>query len=170
MNSNRVLAAIVCSVLAIGSVAFAVAAKKQNHHDGHRLVAAKLKTDGHHDIEKRGHYASSVDSKGGKIAAFHVVHDTKGNIPVKKYKTNKKMVQVTSLHLSYASFALPQEDLGTVEIGYSYIDDDGYEEIYSSPAEDILRPDTGAVSNVPLSTPGKRSGAAPWMTEKWYGL
>ena len=116
MNMNRVLAAIVVmfSLLAIGNVAFAVAAKKQNHHDGHRLVAAKLKTDGHHDIEKRGHYATSADSKGGKIAAFHVVHDTKGEIPVKKYKTHKKMVQTTGSHLTYASFALPQDtDMGT---------------------------------------------------------
>src|ERR1700683_3314798 len=122
MNMNRVLAAIVImfSLLAIGNVAFAVAAKKQNHHDGHRLVAAKLKTDGHHDIEKKGHYTASVDSKGGKIAAFHVVHDTKGDIPVKKYKTNKKMVQATSSHLTYASFTLTKDTAwGTVEMGYS---------------------------------------------------
>lgn len=155
MNINRVLAAIVimCSLLAIGSVAFAVAAKKQNHHDGHQLVAAKLKTDGHHDIDKRGHYAAAVDSKGGKIAAFHVVHDTKGEIPVKKYKTNKKMVQATGSHLTYASFALPQDtDMGTVYIGYSYIDDDGNEEIYWFPAEEILDGDTGAVEYVPLSS------------------
>jgi hypothetical protein len=153
MNSNRVLAAIVCSVLAIGSVAFAVAAKKQNHHDGHRLVAAKLKTDGHHDLEKKGHYTASVESKGGKIAAFHVVHDTKGQIPVKKYKTNKKMVQATGSHLTYASFALPQDmDMGTVYIGYSYIDDDGNEEIYWFPAEEIVDGDTGAVEYVPLSS------------------
>ncbi len=154
MNMNRVLAAIVimCSLLAIGNVAFAVAAKKQNHHDGHRLVAAKLKTDGHHDIDKKGHYAASVDSKGGKIAAFHVVHDTKGEIPVKKYKTNKKMVQATGSHLTYASFALPQDtDMGTVYIGYSYIDDDGNEEIYWFPEEEILDGDTGAVEYVPLS-------------------
>jgi len=155
MNMNRVLAAIIvmCSLLAIGNVAFAVAAKKQNHHDGHRLVAAKLKTDGHHDIEKKGHYTASVDSKGGKIAAFHVVHDTKGDIPVKKYKTNKKMVQATSSHLTYASFTLTQDtDLGTVEIGYSYIDDDGNEEIYWFPAEEILDGDTGAVTYVPLNS------------------
>jgi hypothetical protein len=133
MSMNRVFAATVItfSLLAIGNVAFAVAAKKQNHHDGRRLVAAKLKTDGHHDIDKKGHYSASVDSKGGKIAAFHVVHDTKGEIPVKKYKTNKKMVQATGSHLTYASFALPQDtDMGTVYIGYSYIDDDGNEEIY----------------------------------------
>ena len=155
MKMNRVLAAIaiVFSLLAIGNVAFAVAAKKQNHHDAHRLVAAKLKTDGHHDIEKRGHYTSSVESKGGKIAAFHVVHDTKGQIPVKKYKTNKKMALATSAHLTYASFALPQNtDLGTVYIGYSYVDDDGNEEIYWFPAEEILDGDTGAVEYVPLSS------------------
>jgi hypothetical protein len=153
MNVNRVLAAVALSLLAIGSVAFAVAAKKQNHHDGHRLVAAKLKTDGHHDLEKRGHYTSSVESKGGKIAAFHVVHDTKGQIPVKKYKTNKKMVQATGSHLTYASFALPQDmDMGTVYIGYSYIDDDGNEEIYWFPAEEIVDGDTGAVEYIPLSS------------------
>jgi len=155
MNMNRVLAAIVtmCSLLAIGNVAFAAAAKKQNHHDGHRLVAAKLKTDGHHDIEKRGHYTASVESKGGKIAAFHVVHDTKGAIPVKKYKTNKKVVQATGSHVTYASFALPQAtDMGTVYIGYSYIDDDGNEEIYWFPAEMIVDGDTGAVEYVPLSS------------------
>jgi len=155
MNMNRVRAAIVITfgLLAIGSVAFAAAAKKQNHLDGHRLVAAKLKTDGHHDIDKRGHYSASVESKGGKIAAFHVVHDTKGAIPVKKYKTNKKMVQATGSHLTYASFALPQDtDLGTVEIGYSYIDDDGNEEIYWFPAEEIVDGDTGAVEYIPLNS------------------
>jgi hypothetical protein len=154
MSINRVLGTIVivCGLLAIGNVAFAVAAKKQDHHDGRRLVAAKLKTDGHHDIDKRGHYTASVESKGGKIAEFHVVHDTKGNIPVKKYKTNKKMVQSMGPHLTYASFALFQEDMGTVEIGYSYIDDDGNEEIYWFPAEEILDPDTGAVEYVPLNS------------------
>jgi hypothetical protein len=155
MKVNRVLVAIaiMCSVLAIGNVAFAVAAKKQNHHDGHRLVAAKLKTDGHHDIEKKGHYAASVESKGGKIAAFHVDHDTKGAIPVKKYRTNKKMAQATGSHLTYASFALLQDtDMGTVYIGYSYVDDDGNEEIYWFPAEEIVDGDTGAVEYVPLSS------------------
>ena len=154
MNMNRVLAAIVIvfSLFAIGIFAFAAAAKKQNHHDGRQLVAAKLKTDGHHDIDKKGHYSASVESKGGKIAAFHVVHDTKGQISVKKYKTNKKMVQATGAHLTYASFALAQyTDMGTVYIGYSYIDDDGNEEIYWFPEEEILDGDTGAVEYVPLS-------------------
>jgi hypothetical protein len=156
MNMNRVFSAvaIIVGLLTIGNVVFAAPAKKQNHHDGRRLVAAKLKTDGHHDIDKKGHYTASIESKGGKIADFHVVHDTKGQIPVKKYKTNKRMVQVMGSTLVYASFALPQdaEDMGTVEIGYSYVDDYGNEEIYWFPAEEILDPDTGAVEYVPLSS------------------
>ena len=154
MNMNRAIGAIVmvCGLLAIGNVAFAGAAKKDVQHDARPLVAGKLKTDGHHDIDKRGHYTASVESKGGKIADFHVVHDTRGNIPVKKYKTNKKMVQATGSRLIYASFALRQEDMGTVEIGYSYIDDDGNEQIYWFPAEEILDPDTGAIEYVPQNS------------------
>jgi myo-inositol-hexaphosphate 3-phosphohydrolase len=155
MNMNRVLAAIVIvfSVLAIGNVTFAAAAKKQNHHNGHQLVAAKLKTDGRHNIDKKGHYSAAVESKGGKIAKFHVVHDTKGEIPVKKYKTHKKMAQATGPSLIYATFALVQDtDMGTVYIGYSYVDDDGNEEIYWFPEEEILDGDTGAIEYVPLSS------------------
>ena len=157
MNMNRtqhLLPVIVAisALLAIGNTAVA-ATKARHHHDGKGLVAAKVKTDGHHDIDKKGHYTASVDSKGGKIAAFHVVHDTKGQIPVKKYKSNKKMARTTGSHLTYASFALAQDtDMGTVEIGYSYIDDDGNEEIYWFPAEEIVDGDTGAVEYVPLSS------------------
>jgi hypothetical protein len=152
MKKNRGLKSFIClcGLLAIGSLAFAGSPRKQEHRDGKRLVEAKLKTDGHHELEKRGHYAASVESKKGKIAAFHVKHDTKGDIAVKKYKSHKKMVQATGAHLTYAAFAL-QEDMGTVEIGYSYIDDDGNEEIYWFPAEEILDPDTGAVDYVPLN-------------------
>jgi hypothetical protein len=63
------------------------------------------------------------------------------------------MVQATGSHLTYASFALPQDmDMGTVYIGYSYIDDDGNEEIYWFPAEEIVDGDTGAVEYIPLSS------------------
>jgi hypothetical protein len=152
MNRVRTTGITLFGLLAIGTVAFAAPAKKQEHHDGKRLVAAKLKTDGHHVLEKRGHYTASVESKGGKIAAFHVVHDTKGNIPVKKYKTNHKMAQARTPRFIDASYALGQDtDMGTVYIGYSYIDDDGNEEIYWFPAEEIVDGDTGAVEYVPLN-------------------
>jgi hypothetical protein len=96
---------------------------------------------------------TSVDVKKGKIAAFHVAHSEKGNIPVKKYKTHKKMAQTGSPHLVYASFQLAQmEDLGAEWIGYSYVDESGNEEIYWYPVEEIYDGDTGAIDYVPLSS------------------
>jgi hypothetical protein len=63
------------------------------------------------------------------------------------------MAQATGSHLTYPSFALPQDtDMGTVYIGYSYIDDDGNEEIYWFPAEEIVDGDTGAVEYIPLNS------------------
>jgi hypothetical protein len=49
-----------------------------------------------------------------------------------------------------ASFHLGQDqDLGTVYIGYAYTDDDGNQEIYWFPYEEILDGDTGAIEYVP---------------------
>jgi hypothetical protein len=146
-----VIAAFTLTVL--GSSAWAVAAKVQHHHDGAKLVSAKLHQDGHHDIDHKGKYTASVDVKGGKIAALHVNHADKGAIPVKKYKTHQKMVQTYRDHLMYASFRVAQlEDMGTEEIGYSYVDDQGNEEIYWFPAEEIYDADTGAIEYVPLNS------------------
>ena len=93
-----------------------------------------------------------LKARHGKIAAVHVRHVTKGEVPVKKYKTNRKMAQSASGHIVYASMTLSQDqDLGTVYIGYSYINDDGNEEIYWFPEEMILDGDTGAVEYVPES-------------------
>jgi hypothetical protein len=63
------------------------------------------------------------------------------------------MAQTTGSHLTYASVALPQDtDMGTVYIDYSYIDDDGNEEIYWFSAEEVVDGDTGAVEYVSLSS------------------
>jgi hypothetical protein len=156
MHMNR-LPRLLPSILAIvGLLAYgsaAIAAPKPIHHDGKQLVGEKLKQDGHHDIDHKGKYTASVDVKGGKIAAFHVVHSEKGKIAVKKYKTHRKMVQNSGAHMIYASYRLAQmQDMGTEYIGYSYIDDDGNEEIYWYPVEMIYDGDTGATEYVALSS------------------
>jgi hypothetical protein len=158
MRMNRIprfLPAIVAlfALSVVGNAAVAVVAKAQHHHDAKQLVGDKLKTEGHHDIDHKGKYTTSVEVKGGKIAALHVKHSEKGNIAVKKYKTHKKMAQNTGAHLMYASFRLAQtQDLGEEYIGYSYIDDDGNEEIYWFPVEVVYDGDTGATEYVPLSS------------------
>src|SRR5207253_6465390 len=64
---------------------------KAKHKNGKDLLGDKIKVNGNHKLEKNGAHTVSVDVKDGKIAAFHAKHDSKGEIPIKKYKTNKKM-------------------------------------------------------------------------------
>ena len=142
------------SAVALGILALvdgAVAADKAKHHhqNGKQLIGEKIKTNGNHVLNKKGEHTVSVDVKNGKIAAFHVKHAKKGDIPVKKYKTDKKMARADGLQ--YASLLLVQaQSLGTVYIGYAYIDEYGNEEIYWFPYEMILDGDTGAVEYIPI--------------------
>jgi hypothetical protein len=62
----------ISGAVASGNSAVAVVAKVQHHHNAMQLVAEKLKQDGHHDIDHKGKYTTSVKVKNGKIAASHV--------------------------------------------------------------------------------------------------
>ena len=130
--------------------------KGQHHHlSGQQLLGDKIKTNGHHVIHKQGKHTVSVDVKGGKVAGLSVKHSEKGDVPVKKYKTTKKMAARTgeSNGIVFASHRsiLPQlQDMGMTYIGYAYIDDYGDEIIYWFPYEMIYDGDTGAVEYVPL--------------------
>jgi len=146
-------AAAVVGIAGLGGVALAVPVKAQHHHDAKQLVSDKLKQDGHHELEHKGKIATSIEVKGGKIAGFHAKHSEKGELAVKKYKTHKKVVRLEQPHLVYASYHLAQlQDMGTEYIGYSYVDDDGNEEIYWVPVEEVYDGDTGAVEYIPLSS------------------
>src|ERR1700722_4110747 len=148
---RRLIVAMVALAMFVFVVgAFAAQVKAHHHNSGHALIASKLKTNGTHQLEKKGKHSVSAEVRNGKIANFHVKHDTKGDIAVKKYKTNKKMA---SLDLPEPSAMPAQTDLGTAYIAYAYVDDDGNEEYYWFPVEEILDADTGAVDYVPLPCP-----------------
>jgi hypothetical protein len=158
MNMNRLQSRMAAMVVMFGLFAFsgsAVAAPKakhHNHHDGKQMVAEKIKTDGHHEIHRKGLYRTTAEVRGGKIAGIHVKHDTKGDIPVTKYKTHQKMAQSRRAHFINASLVSVQyQDMGTVYIGYSYVDDNGEAETYWFPYDMIVDGDTGAVEYVPES-------------------
>jgi hypothetical protein len=150
---SAVIAALAMVMFVFGAVAVAKV-KKHNHNSGHTKVASKLKTDGTHQIDKKGKHTVSADVKKGKISGFHVKHDTKGDVAVKKYKSKKKMA---SLDLPRGDGEQPADtlpadtDMGTVWIAYAYEDDEGVEEYYWFPYEEILDGDTGAIEYVPLS-------------------
>ena len=127
------------------------AKKERRHHSGKDKLGAKIKQNGNHVIEKHGNNTVSVDVKDGKVAGMQVKHSKKGDVPVKKYKTTKKMASSNTIQLvAYGTMLAQAYSLGTVWIGYAYIDDYGYEEIYWYPYEMIYDGDTGAVEYVPL--------------------
>ena len=139
---------VTLSMMALSQATPTAANGKKDHHNAKQMLGDKAKKDGNHVIDKKGPYTVSFDTKGGKIADAHVRHATKGDIPVKKYKTNKKMAAIGS-RVMYASFVLtPVQYETTGYVGYSYIDDDGNEEIYWVPATLVIDPDTGAVEYV----------------------
>ena len=144
---------VIFGLVALGGLAVAAPkSKHHNHHDGKQLLGERLKTNGQHEIHTKGKYHTVVEVKDGKVAGVHVKHETKGEIPVTKYKTNKKMAQAAGAHLVYASLRSVQyQDMGTVYIGYSYVDEYGEEEIYWFPYDMIVDGDTGAVEYIPES-------------------
>jgi hypothetical protein len=152
------IASLLSAILAVfalpvvGNTAVAVVAKVQHHYDAKQLVGDKLNRDGHHDIDRRGKFSTSVEVKGGKIAALLVKHSEKGSIAVEKYKTHRKMAQSKRGHLVNAAARMARiRDLGEEYIGYSYIGDDGTEEIYWFPVEMVNDGDADATEYVPLS-------------------
>lgn len=151
MNMNRIQRLLAAIVVILGLLTLtdaAVAAAKTEHHNGQQLLGENIKTNGHHVIDKKGAYTASVEVKDGKVAGLHVKHGKKGDVPVKKYKTNKKMARADGY--PYASLVSAQDQyLGTIWIGYAYVDDYGVETIYWFPYDMILDGYTGAVEYVP---------------------
>jgi hypothetical protein len=151
-RTRRLFAAIVVILGLFALADLAVAASKTEHHNGQQLLGEHIKTNGNHVIDKKEGFTTSVEVKNGKIAGVHVNHAKKGDVPVKKYKTSKKMAQADGPQYKNASFLLTQDQyLGTTWIGYAYVDDYGVETIYWFPYDMILDGVTGAIEYVPAS-------------------
>jgi len=155
MNRRQVLLTSVVVLLGLIAVSVAtVAAPKTNHHNGQQMLGERIKTNGNHVIHKNGKHTVSAEVKNGKIAGVTVKNDKNENVPVKKYKTTKKMTELMdaangSQHVSFLS--AQDQYIGTVWIGYAFIDEYGNEEIYWFPYDMILDGITGAVDYVPAS-------------------
>lgn len=152
MNPTRRLLLSALASAGLLVVAGPVLAKKQDHHSGKDLLGPKIKQNGKHVLHKKGPHTVSVDVKDEKIAGMTVKHDTKGELPVKKYKANKKMAATDGLHfVAYSGMLAQAYSTGTTWIGYAYIDDYGDEQIYWWPYEMIYDPWTGTTEYVPYA-------------------
>jgi hypothetical protein len=153
VRKYRLLATIailgVVTFAAPGSALAKAHAKAHHHKSGQQMLGDHIKTDGKHEIDRVGEHTVSVNVVTGKVAGVSVKHSKKGDVPVTKYKTHKKMAQTQGNRS--ARYTLVQEDLGMTYIGFAFIDDYGDEQIYWFPYEMILDGDTGAIDYVPLS-------------------
>jgi hypothetical protein len=148
---------IVAVVAAISLATFAgTALAKHQHHDGQKILGNKINSNGKHELHKVGEHTVHVQVADKKVVGVTVTHRTKGNVAVKKYKTSKKVVQITDFRIAAgdlnslvqpATYKLAQTIL---YIGYSFTD--GIDEyIYWFPVEMVVDPYTGAVEYIPLA-------------------
>jgi len=120
-------------------------AHQHHHHSGGQLLGNKIKTNGNHVIEKIGKNTVSVVVKNGKVAGVKVKHSQKGDLAVKKYKTDQKMASSAERN---TGIQLAQY-MGTTYIGYAFIDEYGDEWIEWFPYDMIYDGDMDAVLYVP---------------------
>ncbi len=118
-----------------------------NHISGKDLVDDKIKKDGKSKFHEHGKYSEFVNVSRGKITGVSVSHADKGNVPVTKYKTTKKMAALPTSGSLFVPVQL--QDIGIVWIGYGYIDEYGNEYIYWFPYDMIYDGDTGAIEYYP---------------------
>lgn len=117
---------------ALGLFQVALAKGKPHNNNGAELLGCKIKSNGNHVLEKKGPHTVSIEVKVGKIAGMRVKHDKKGELPVKKYKTNSRSRTNT---WARSTSATPTDDYGD-------------EYIYWYPYDLNLDGDTGAIEYV----------------------
>ena len=120
-------------------------AKGHKDNNGKNLLGDKVKQNGRHKLEKKGAYTVSVDVQNGKVKGLDVQHDTKGAIAVTKYKSKQKMAFNQATGGEPRLMTVQDTYIDTIWIGYAYIDDDGYEDIYWYPVDMVMDGDTGAI-------------------------
>lgn len=146
-RSRRLLTTGIVLSSVTGLFNIASAKGKPHHVGGQKLLGEKIKKDGKHILEKKGPHTVAVEVKDGKIAGMQVKHNKKGDLPITKYKSSKKMAQAEGFY--YASYTQVQyQYLGTTYIGFAYYDEYGDEYIYWYPYDMVYDADTGAIEYI----------------------
>jgi hypothetical protein len=117
----------------------AAIAKNQHHKNGHNLVGAKLKQNGRHQIDKAGQATVSAEVNNGKVAAMSASHPKKGNIPARKVKSPRKLVEIEPDRVRVAANVEGVQLAQGVVYYYGWCFDDGVDEYcYWYPADLVI--------------------------------
>ena len=125
MLNRRVVLSLLASASAVAASGTALA-KKKNQHNGHALLGEKIKKNGKHKLHKAGKVDVSAEVKNGKVVGLTATDPGKGNLPVRKVKSRRKLAEVTpDLVEDRVQFAQT-----TVVYYYGYWFDDGVDDWY----------------------------------------
>jgi len=149
MVSRRTVLGLLASasVIAPTGVAFA---KQEHHKNGHRLLGAKLKKNGKHQIDKAGNAMVTAEVTNGKVVAMTATDPQKGNLPVRKLKSKKKMAAIDSGIVRVVAHGDTPELAQEFVYYYAWCFDDGFDLwCYWYPA-DVVIVDAGWVDYGPV--------------------
>ena len=122
VSRRTVLGALAsASVIATTRAAFA---KQEHHKNGHDLLGGGLKQNGKHQIDKIGSAAVTAEVSNGKVVTMTATDPQKGNLPVRKLKSHKKMASLATSVLLASSGGEPQY-LAQDVVYYAWCFDDG---------------------------------------------
>jgi len=136
VNRRTVLGLLAsASVLATSSMALA---KQEHHKNAHALLGGKLKQNGKHQVDKAGNAAVTAEVSNGKVVAMTASDPQKGNLPVRKVKSKKKMAALDPGIVRVAATSDTQLAQDVVYY-YAWCFDDGVDlYCYWYPADDVV--------------------------------
>jgi hypothetical protein len=136
MINRRIFLSLTALASLLVAVGLAVA-KNQHHNNGHNLLGAKINQNGKHEIDKIGNNSVTADVNNKKV-----VNMSAGSLPVRKVKSNKKLVEHGLGGIKIAAngdIQLAQ----VIDVYYGYCFDTGLDEYcYWYPAFDVVVTDT----------------------------
>ena len=138
MLSRRIVLGLLASTAATGFSGIALA-KQEHHKNGHTLLGAKLKQNGKHQIDTLGKAAVTAEVKDGKVVGMAATDPQKGNLPVRKLKSNKKMASADPSIIAVALTGDTPELVQAVVVYYAWCFDDGIDYYcYWYPADVVI--------------------------------
>lgn len=135
MFTRRTIMTLVIGTSLLTGIGSAIA-KNAHHNNGHNLLGAKIHKNGKHEVGKIGTNAVVAEVSNDKVTGMSA-----GNLPVQRYKSNKKMADLNGDKLQVAAngtLQLAQMDTSY----YAYCFDTGVDvECYWYPSTDVVLTD-----------------------------
>lgn len=146
MINRRTVLGLLASASVVAASGRALA-KQEHHKDGKALLGPRLKQNGKHQLDKAGKATVTAEVNNGKVVAMTATDPQKGNLPVRKLKSRKKMAALDPaiIHVAAGDTQLAQD-----VVYYAWCFDDGVDLwCYWYPA-DVVIVDAGWVDYGPV--------------------